>query len=196
MLLLLFLLNMNFKSANWRLSWRYWYCFCANIREKAEEIARIRSELKEKGLVTFVAHSTYSHWYVYWFTVWSLIHSLSSSLDPLAIISLLIHPHAHSLILSYLVHLTFLVIINYTVEGGEWTVVHIDSVLCLSSHHQKPLATTSILSSLVCHSMNIISMPVIYYRDLSGPWFSSFWDNFNQWYICVLWLYKVYYTGT
>ena len=97
-----------------------------------------------------MAHSTYCHWYVYWFTVWSLIHSLSSSLDPLAIISLLIHPHAHSLIWSYLVHLASLVIINYTVEGGEWTVVHIDSVLCLSSHHQKPLATTSIICLVLC----------------------------------------------
>ena len=193
MLLLLFLLNINIAVNRQIEDFLRGtdIVFVLILGKKLRKLQGYEVNWRKKVLFTFVAHSTYCHWYVYWFTVWSLVHSLSSSLDPLAIISLLIHPHAHSLILSYLVHLTFLVIINYTEEEGEWTVVHIDSVLCLSSHYQKPLATTSILSCLMCHSMNIISgtvlcslIPVIYCRDLLGPWFSSFWDNLCGTYVC------------
>jgi len=70
--------------------------FCYNIREKAEEIARIRSELKEKGLFNDIYDCAYCG---FWTVVhgctllihcWLTCHSLSSSLDALAIACMII----------------------------------------------------------------------------------------------------------
>lgn len=112
------------------------------IREKAEEIARIRSELKEKGLLIFMTLHTVlvGLWYIGILICYLLTHSPSF---------LLIWLHARSFAWSLVHSPTQLIILDCHWPASSFPCSLTDSVFCVSSHHQETPAT--ILSFLVCH---------------------------------------------